>query len=241
MTMTESSTSPTSLEHILDTVDVSPDTFLQPSASLQAAALVAAKRILDPIMSEYSVFRELALKGLDVEQVWEQIQLVGDQLKSELNKLGKQNGNGASVDNGLRNREDLASEGSVMDEGTDSNTEEEGDEDETDLDELNEDEDMEDVEDISEGDEGSEDEEDEFPANPDLDDESDGEDDSTAVLTAKPFKKDVHGLNDEFFSIDDFNRLTEQQDITRSDDEEPDEIDYFGGNLALNFPNFRPG
>jgi U3 small nucleolar RNA-associated protein MPP10 len=97
------------------------------------------------------------------------------------------------------------------------------------------------VEDISEGDEGSEDEEDEFPVNPELDDESDGEDDSTTVLPAKPFKKDVHGLNDEFFSIDDFNRLTEQQDITKSDEEEPDEIDYFGGNLALYFPNFRPG
>jgi hypothetical protein len=81
MRMTESSTSPTSLEHILGTFDVSPDIFLQPSASLQAAALVAAKRILDPIISDYSVFRELALKGLDVEQVWEQIQLVGDQLK----------------------------------------------------------------------------------------------------------------------------------------------------------------
>jgi U3 small nucleolar RNA-associated protein MPP10 len=220
-TMAELSESWSSLEHLLGAIDVAPDTFLQPSSSLQAASLVAAKRILDPVISDYSVFREVALKGLDVEQVWEQIRLVGEQVKNVLETQGNQNLPSAA--NGTATHKDFQDEDSVMEEGTESEVGEESDERD-----LDEDEEMLSGEDISEGEEESQDDEDEFPANPELDDESEGEQEPTAS-EPKPFKKDVHGLNDEFFSIDDFNRLTEQQDVTNSDDENADEIDYFGG------------
>lgn len=225
--LAEQSADTSSLERILSSMDVSPDTFLQPSASLQTASLVAAKRILDPVVSQYSVFRELALKGLDVEQVWEQIRLVGEQVESllerqeDLKRVGK-----PRTTNGVSNQVNSDEEDSLGEDGADlengiAEVEEEGDsiagegtqEDEQDSDDDRE-ESMKD---------------DEFPTNPELDEESEEEADSTTTSTQKPFKKDVHGLNDEFFSIDDFNRLSEQQDIQRSDEENFDEIDYFAG------------
>jgi U3 small nucleolar RNA-associated protein MPP10 len=228
------STSP--LGDILASIDVSPETFLQPSASLQAASLVAAKRILDPVVPEYSVFREVALKGLDVEQVWEQVRLVGDEVKRILEREG---GLGARLKTTTSNGTGSHSDEEDNSSGTESDyeeeyleEEEEGDDD--DLEDDDEDEDMVDDEDLS----GSDEENlaaDEFPTNPELDEDSDGELNSTKATQPKQFKKDVHGLNDEFFSIDDFNRLTEQQDISKSDDENEDEIDYFGG-ISHDFP-----
>jgi U3 small nucleolar RNA-associated protein MPP10 len=228
----ETSVSTSLLEDILASIDVSPEIFLQPSASLQAASLVAAKRILDPIVPEYSVFHEVALKGLDVEQVWEQVRLVGDEVKRILEREeGLKTRLKTTTSNGTRGHSDEEDNSS----GTETDYEEEyleeedqGDDD--DVEDEDEDEDMVDDEDLSEGDEESM-TADEFPTNPELDEESDGELNSTNPTQPKQFKKDVHGLNDEFFSIDDFNRLTEQQDISRSDDENADEIDYFGGNL----------
>jgi len=234
----EASTTTTSLENLLATIETSPGTFLQPSASVQAASLVAAKRILDPIVPEYSVFKELALKGLDVEQVWEQVRLVGEEVKKVLEKKGilKGVGNDVSNGNGVSHEDEQENDESDL-EGSESDLEEGLEEDEEDEEMLGEEDGLdEEEEDGDEGDEEDEDEdmdEDEFPANPELDEDSEDEVDGKAAGALRPMKKDVHGLNDEFFSIDDFNRLTEQQDITRSDDENADEIDYFGGTLSL--------
>lgn len=225
--LAEQSADTSSLERILSSMDVSPDTFLQPSASLQAASLVAAKRILDPVVSEYSVFRELALKGLDVEQVWEQIRLVGEQVESllerqeDLTRVGK-----PRTTNGVNNQVNSDEEDSLGEDGADL---------ENGIAEVEEEEDSVAGEGTQEDEQDSDDDreesmkDDEFPTNPELDEESEEEADSTTTSTQKPFKKDVHGLNDEFFSIDDFNRLSEQQDIQRSDEENVDEIDYFAG------------
>jgi U3 small nucleolar RNA-associated protein MPP10 len=216
-----------SLEHLLASVDVSPDTFLQPSTSLQATALVAAKKILDPVVSEYSVFREVALKGLDVDQVWEQIRLVGDQVmkafqnQGEFNNLRK-NGNAKGVDIDLHSE----SEESMMDDSMDSDVQA------AEEDERNSQAREKSLEENDASDEDESVEDDEFPHNPERDEESEEEANSETGNEQKVFKKDVHGLNDEFFSIDDFNRLTEQQDNIRSDNEDLDEIDYFAG-IAL--------
>ena len=233
--LTEQSVDTPSLERILSSIDVSPDTFLQPSASLQAASLLAAKRILDPVIAEYSVFHELALRELDVEQVWEQVRLVGEQVKNALEGREDLKGNGK---NGTTMNNHFVDDSSI--------------EEDTDLGDLMSDvkedeqegEDVEEDRDMAEDEEGSDDEDgtndDEFPANPEFDEESEDDVEPAKPSEPKPFKKDVHGLNDEFFSIDDFNRLTEQQDNTRSDEDNIDDIDYFAGNLDLDYIDNRP-
>jgi hypothetical protein len=183
--------------------------------------LVAAKRLLDPVIADHSSFNELALRGLDTEQVWEQIRLVSEQVKSVVQSRGGLKGNTKSGSvNGTKNiaDEDIQSVGD--EDELDDDSMDEDDEEES----LDEDEEMED-----EG-EGDESDDNEFPINLERDEESADEDEETTA--AKPFKKDIHGLNDEFFSIDDFNRLSEQQDAERSDDENADEIDYFAGPTA---------
>ena len=232
--LTEQSLDTSSLERILSSIDVSPDTFLQPSASLQAASLVAAKRILDPVVAEYSVFRELALRGLDVEQVWEQVRLVGEQVKSILETQEDLKGDGKSgTKNGVNNN---VLDGCSIEEDTDreeelSDVEQQEEDGEEDGDIVDDEEDSEDEDDMND---------DEFPTNPELDEDSEENVESATPSEPKPFKKDVHGLNDEFFSIDDFNRLIEQQDNTRSDDDNIDEIDYFAGIFDLDSIDNRP-
>ena len=226
------------LERILSCIDVSPQTFFQPSASLQAASLVAAKRMIDPIVNQYSVFRELALKGMDVEQVWEQVKVVADNVAALVDQ--QKDVRGVEKSNGLQNADFLeeSSEDARMVEeaATDSENVSNESEDvlEDESDDGNETADGQEEEDGSEEDEEDDEENndedldyDEFPENPEADAES-GEEIDTSAETSKPLKKDVHGLNDEFFSIDDFNRLTEQQDAAGSDIGD-DEIDFYAG------------
>jgi U3 small nucleolar RNA-associated protein MPP10 len=229
--LAEESADTASLERILSSIDVSPQTFLQPSTSLQAASLVAAKRILDPIVSDYSVFREVALKGLDVEQVWEQVRLVGENVaalvekQKDLPSVTKSNGlhKGVDVDSDVEESMEEAEDSDSENISSDQSENEGRSEDDSEIsEEQEEDEEVED-----EDEDGGLDNDDEFPENPEADAASD-EDMDTQASTSKPFKKDAHGLNDKFFSIDDFNRLTEQQDAADSDIGD-DEIDYFGG------------
>ena len=240
--LAEQSETTTSLDHLLSSIDVSPDRFLQPSALVQTASLLAAKRILDPVVPEFSVFRELALNGLDVDQVWEQIRLVGDQVKSVLEKQkdlktvdakAVQDGTLTRVHFGGRNavESDSDVEEDELETSNAEDTDVPGDEDIL----LEEDEDGDEDEERDEGeDEDDEDgmNDDEFPTNPERDESSEDENDDKEG-SLKRFKSDVHGLNDAFFSIDDFNRLTEQQDNEGSEDEEVDEIDYFAGTSQL--------
>ena len=221
-TLTEQSANTATLENVLSTFDISPEMFLQSSPAIHAASLVAAKRLLDPVIADYSSFNELALRGLDTEQVWEQIRLVSEQVKSVVESRGGLNGDTKSGSvNGIK---DLANDQSFVDEDElEDDSMDEEDEEES----LDEDEEMEDDEEnLMDEDDDDESDDNEFPVNPERDEESAGDEETT---TAKPFKKDIHGLNDEFFSIDDFNRLSEQQDAERSDDENADEIDYFAG------------
>lgn len=226
-TLAEQSADASTLESLLSTIDVSPETFLQASPAVHAASLVAAKKLLDPVIAQYSVFNELALRGLDTEQVWEQIRLVGEQVKSVVESQSGINGDYNSSSENETDEVDSDTEDESLlgeDEVEGDDLEEDG---EVSLDEDQEMEDDHEIEDTEDEEEGEEDDEDEFPVNPEDDAESGSEDNK--VTTAKPFKKDVHGLNDEFFSIDDFNRLSEQQDAQRSEDENADEIDYFAG------------
>jgi U3 small nucleolar RNA-associated protein MPP10 len=226
--LAEESADTASLERILSSIDVSPQTFLQPSTSLQAASLVAAKRILDPIVNDFSVFREVALKGLDVEQVWEQVRLVGENVAALVEK--QKDLPSVPKSNGLHKAVDVDSDvEESMEEEEDSDSENlSSDELENEIGgRLEDDSEISEEQEEDEDEDGGLDNDDEFPENPEADAESD-EDMDTQASTSKPFKKDAHGLNDKFFSIDDFNRLTEQQDAADSDIGD-DEIDYFGG------------
>ena len=220
--MSERSANTATLENVLSTVDISPETFLQSSPAIHAASLVAAKRLLDPVIAHYSSFNELALRGLDTEQVWEQIRLVSEQVKSVVESRGGLNGDTKSV-NGAKNIADEDNQSFVDEDELEDESMDEEDEEES----LDEDGKMEDDEENSTDEDEGDESDNEFPINPERDEESADEDEETTA--AKPFKKDIHGLNDEFFSIDDFNRLSEQQDAERSDDENADEIDYFAG------------
>ena len=215
------------LENFLSTIDITPETFLQSSPAVHAASLAAAKKILDPVVAEYSVFKELALRGLDIEQVWEQIRLVAEQVESVA-----ESHNGMNVDTNSVSMNGTKGTGSGDDDESEEDVEdvEEDEEDEI----LDDDEDVDGDESIADKEEEGEEEEEgaetdsEFPFNPEQAEES-ADEDNEPPSTVKPFKKDVHGLNDEFFSIDDFNRLSEQQDAQPSDDKNGDEIDYFAG------------
>lgn len=238
-----------SLENLLASIDVSPDTFLQPSTSLQAASLVAAKRILDPVISDHSVFREVTLKGLDVEQVWEQIRMVGDQVRKIAEKQGgiqtKTNGVALNGQDAHEGEDDSAVEDEAS-EKIDQESEDEGGADEEVEEEREAEEEEEDDDDVdmlewgeeeASGDE-EESDQDEFPTNPEMDkedeeNEDEENDEKPTNYKSTAFKKDIHGLNDEFFSIDDFNRLTEQQEVERSDEDDNDEIDYFASCISL--------
>src|SRR6202044_1308785 len=148
----EPSESTSTFETLLSTLDVSPDSFLQPSTTIQAASLVAAKRILDPVVPEYSVFHELALKGLDVEQVWEQVRLVGDEIKRILDKEAGLKGLLRKATNGNGNHhdhEDNSSESETDYEEEYAEEEDQSEEDEVLDGEENQDEDMVDDEDAS--------------------------------------------------------------------------------------------
>src|SRR5271170_4528609 len=137
-TLTEQSANTATLENVLSTFDISPEAFLQSSPAIHAASLVAAKRLLDPVIADYSSFNELALRGLDTEQVWEQRRLVSEQVKSVVESRGGLNSDTKSGSvNGIK---DLANDQSFVDEDEledDSMDEEEEDS-------IDEDEDIED-------------------------------------------------------------------------------------------------
>jgi U3 small nucleolar RNA-associated protein MPP10 len=182
-------------------------------------------------VSEYSVLKEVVLKGLDVEQVWEQIRLVGDQVKRVLEKEGDlKERKGLVATNGTQKEEESEDESLMEDENSEEVDEEEEDEEQEWEDE---DEEIQDDDDLSNDEDGGDDDDDEeadeFPANPEDEDASSNSETEPTPSTVKPFKKDIHGLNDQFFSIDDFNRLTEAQENLPSEDENDDDIDYFGG------------
>jgi U3 small nucleolar RNA-associated protein MPP10 len=131
---------------------------------------------------------------------------------------------GSDSEDELTNESENETEGQLEDDSEVSEEQEEDKEDEDKEDKDREDEDKED-EDKDRDEDGSLDD-DEFPEIPEAD-KSD-EDMDMPASTSKPFKRDAHDLNDQFFSIDDFNRLTELQDAADSDLGD-DEIDYFGG------------
>ena len=232
---------------LLSLLATSPHPLLQPTSEHNAAALALAKLYLDPLAQSISdiqterqrenrkkrkrgtkedadakplQLKRLHVDGFKVDQVHEQVRRVLDAAAKEvrvgLEGLEKSRVVNGNVPNGVKavRFEDEESElddgdaGLLEDEGFHTEDEEDSEEDEganghfNPLDELNEDdEDMEDIE-------------------ADEDDLEDGSS-SDEEAQASEFVQDVHGLNDGFFSIDDFNRqaeFLERADLNNQDD-----------------------
>ncbi|KAG0130717.1 U3 small nucleolar ribonucleoprotein complex, subunit Mpp10 [Tuber indicum] len=202
--------------------------FLQPKSSLHSAALVLAKKYLDPLAASVAggkkseVLEKIYLDGFDVDQVWEQARLVVDAVESGV-------GGGGGVSRGVngdakvgefangKKRKAVAFEEDIDSaSGTSSQSDSEEDEEEDDDEDLGEEEYEEPMD------------EDGGIALPDDDDEEEGIEEDPEE-GGEEFVQDVHGLNDGFFSIDDFNRQTrllEMQDERGELGSDEEEIDY---------------
>lgn len=226
----------------------SPLAFLQPTIQLNSSFLAAAKRYLDPVAAGISESQSLRqqdlrkkrkreggydddirvlhlkkvhLEGFGVNQVFEQTRKIVEAAAEEIElSLPDEGDDGvvAVIDdddevNGVEVLEEYHSDSSVGEEGVD-----------WEYDGVDDDEDDE-GEDDEEASEGALSGEEDI----DVDDEAEGifSDDDVYEEPAETYIPDPNGLNDGFFSIDDFNKQTdflEQQDqrgeAAESDDDE---------------------
>ena len=241
-----------------------PQIFLQPSLSLHASAIALAKSLLDPLTSEISTvqlerqrqnrkrkrheraededplrLKQIYTEGLEVAQVWEQVRRAVDASSHELERyLGslqeiKQGRASKAESNGDHRSKSVRFE-EEEDEELDS-------EHSSDAMIVDREEDFEDIEDEEGAQDEVDDVEDGEEIDMDADDFEDTEDDDEAFEPNNEFVEDLHGLNDGFFSIDDFNRQSQfleqidargdPNDGAASDEEDVDwAIDPFVGN-----------
>ncbi|KAF7186797.1 U3 small nucleolar RNA-associated protein MPP10 [Pseudocercospora fuligena] len=236
----------------LPALEKAPHDFLQPSLPLYTDAVAYLKHILDPLAKDVSEEQQQRLKasrkkrkrgeggdeevlrlkqihtdGFGVDQVWEQARRVIEAAREEAEQSyellkvqadsaqPRQNGKAVRFEDD-EDEEDLGEEGvdyevEGIDDGEEEyHTSEDEDEDEAEFD-------LDNVEDMH----------DDFDDMEEDEDEEAGADDEPAELV-----KDKFGLNDGFFSIDDFNRQSEflEQQDTRGEDDgaasDEEEIDW---------------
>ncbi|CUS13706.1 unnamed protein product, partial [Tuber aestivum] len=205
--------------------------FLQPKSSLHSAALVLAKKYLDPLAASAAggkkseVLEKIYLDGFDVDQVWEQARLVVDAVEGGVGQgkvarvvNGGVNGDakGVGLANGKKRKAVAFEEDIDNSSGTGSQSDSGGDEEGGYDEDLGEEEYEESID------------EDGGIALPG-DDDGDEDDAREGIEEEQEFVQDVHGLNDGFFSIDDFNRQThllEMQDERGDLGSGEEEIDY---------------
>lgn len=237
---------------LCNTISGSPHGFLVPSNELHLTSRLATKNFLDPLASSLTTLQDrwhksqkngqkvkknssknrfrvqkLYLDGFSVGQVWEQVVRIiddtNDQLSNDIEEtaksLQKSVGKGRlhSPESIAFDQDDSAPEDEISQSelGSQSDTEDSNQESE-DLEEGMEEEDAE---------EGSDEELDESDA--DLEERSSASEDATSGT----YVEDKFGLNDGFFSIDDFNKQSEyfERLDERGDQDEPsdeEEVDW---------------
>lgn len=193
------------------------------------------KTIINPIVKNYSVLDELYTDGLDSSQVFGQTKMVLDGIGSKL--LGEDIPQIREKIEEIEESEDKDEddEDDDGDDDGDDNEESEEGEEEVDFDNEGDDEEeenevgdnSEEVERVSEDEvEDGKDEKEKF-----YDDSETlvGDDEEEGSNTEIKHKKDVFGLNDGFFDIDEYNKqvLALENDQEAGDDND-EEIDYFG-------------
>ena len=220
----------------LDFAKVTLDAFAGKLGEEQAARLKEERRKRkrgerDVGESEILKIRKLHTEGFEVEQVWEQARRVIDALRADAERwLEELSEAGAEEEEGDGGVELLKFDEDGFEIGTDDESVEEGEEEESEMssetsfEEPDVDDGIDDEE-LSNGVEGNDD----FEGEEDIDDEATG-----------VFVEDPNGLNDGFFSIDEFNKQTEfleQQDAAadpytgEASDEE--EIDWDADPIAM--------
>lgn len=237
---------------LLQALSANPHEFLMPAPRLHNAALRMAKQYLDPLAAVFAksgakseVLEKIYLDGFDVDQVWEQVRIVVDAVEGgvgERRAIGTVGGGGGIVVNGKKRKavqfedqeeEEEEKRGSASD-GEASIANEEIPEDEL-GEELHSGGDEDEIMDDDDGGVKFLDEADAVKIDSDAEVEEDGGEDGGA----ERYTEDVHGLNDGFFSIDEFNRHTEfleLQDIRggeNNSDDEDEGIDYNADPTAL--------
>ena len=246
-------------EDLLAALSTSAYSFLQPSSTLPTLAVLAAKRLLDPLAFDVSQtqeerrkqnrrkrkrleiesdsvnrvlqFKKVYTEGFGLNQIWEQakrvIDAAGDEVERCLENPAalKLKGSFPAKTKGLQ-KEDIR----VMQFGEDGF--EVGSDDGADLaDQIQ-------VEEIDDLDDNFDEEE--------VEDIKHDLSESSANDQTQTFQPDPNGLNDGFFSIDDFNRQSrflEQKDARGEDDNpsDEDEIDWDADPLTMRFSRPKSG
>ncbi|KAH3680144.1 hypothetical protein WICMUC_000545 [Wickerhamomyces mucosus] len=203
-----------------------PTSLLSSSESTEKV-LKLLKSIVDPVISkDQSVLDELFIEGLDSSQVWPQVKLVLDKLVEDLlfEKIPSHTGNYFNTEESEEENENLQE----LDEAkVETNSEEEEEEEKKEKEEEEGEEDVE-GEAEEEGEEGTsinlDNLQDDYRES-DIDEEKKDEEEKVSDAVSK----DKYGLNDDFFSIEEFNKqiLAHEGDrkFINGDDED---IDYFG-------------
>jgi U3 small nucleolar RNA-associated protein MPP10 len=216
---------PQNAKQCLGTLTAEPQLFLRPSQTLHSATLNLAKHYLDPVALSVSTLqherlnlsrknrkrkwgqqtaeeaplrlKKIALEGFNAQQVWEQVSRVTEAVNLEIQRSLNE------LEPKSTNAEGHSSENDIV-ESLDDRSEAEQFEDENDnvslMNQIGQEPDVfaEDA-DNAESVNGEED----FT-------EEDSEEESNEIKSSqKPLVKDKFGLNDEFFSIDEFNKRTE--------------------------------
>lgn len=213
----------------------SPDTFLSPSdfSSLRSSSLAAAKAFLDPVARQLAastgkkrkndvILDRIYTEGFDVGQVWQQVSGIVGAVEGGIEKRRRIEGTAPNGSPAVEEWQGFSEDDQDTPKanGAESSEEEQGDGDDHSSDEEDSDGDK-DQNDMNMDEMGDFDDDDQDEDEDDEDDEDPGE-----------FVKDVHGLNDGFFSIDDFNKMTERFELMDqgvledSDDEEDEPIDF---------------
>ena len=239
----------------MTTLNSAPHAFLQPRTALHTSTLSFLKDTLDPIAAsiaeaqqqrledsrkkrkrghgtdDESVLRlkKLHVDGFAIDQVWEQTKRVIDAARNEAQKGLETLKEKYAAEDSESDDDDEHSGSSLGDEGVDYIVE--GNDDGKDDFHTSEDEEDE-VDDAVEQEDQDEDED-----NEDVELDSDAEVGSSQDgEPAEEYLPDPHGLNDGFFSIDDFNRQSEfleQEDARGQDNVESDDEDVDWGTNPL--------
>lgn len=225
-------------------LSTAPQDFLQPSLPLHTDALAYLKNALDPVALDVSNtqnqrllearkkrkrgevaneedilrLKQVHIRGFGAEQVWEQVKRVIEAARKEA-EVGLAEAEAREAESGESEAEEGGEEESELgEEGVDWTYD--GDDVEGAEEDSEEDDDMIDAE------AGHDDyEEDDV----DMGSEDFDEDDARAEEPAQEFVEDKFGLNDGFFSIDDFNKQSEfmeQQDGEDGAESDDEEIDW---------------
>jgi U3 small nucleolar RNA-associated protein MPP10 len=238
---------------LLTTLSQSPDQLLQPSPDIATSALDLAKVLLDPLASDIVDIQKLRrednrrkrkrgddtdlgqplqlrtvyTQGLQIKQVWEQAKRVLDAACSEIERTVQPQ----------RLEAVTGTDGTGLKDGDSADDDDETEDEDLQEEAVNDGDASEDYEEAYDAIDGMSHDEDAALGEELSEEDIEQDDDEADILSADDspqrdtFKPDTHGLNDGFFSIDDFNRQSQflEQMDARGEEENPsdeDEVDW---------------